>query len=142
MLWLSTALIVVFGGLTVFLGDPVFVQVKPTIIYALFGVALLAAWARSTPLLQILLATAFEGVDRAGWLLLSRNWGVFFLALAGVNEVLRATLSFEGWLWAKFWVFLPLTFAFTFTQIPMLLRHGLNVEARDRPLKEQPPTGE
>ena len=141
MLWFSTALIVGFGGLTIFFGDPTFVQLKPTIIYACFGVALLGGFFMGKALLRILLEAAFEGLTEQGWLKLSRNWGVFFLFLARLNEGLRAQLSFESWLWAKLWVFLPLTFLFTFSQIPMLLKHGLSFEERDEPLKNEPPTG-
>jgi intracellular septation protein len=141
MLWFSTALIVGFGSLTIFFGDPTFVQLKPTIIYACFGVALLGGYLAGKAQLRILLETAFEGLNEEGWLKLSRNWGVFFLALAGLNEALRAQLSFESWLWAKIWVFLPLTFLFTFSQIPMLLKHGLSFEDRDERLKNEPPTG-
>jgi intracellular septation protein len=140
MLWFSTALIVGFGSLTIFFGDPTFVQLKPTIIYATFGVALLGGFFAGRALLKILLEAAFEGLSNEGWLKLSRNWGVFFLVLAVLNEVLRAQMDFEGWLWAKFWVFLPLTFLFTFSQIPMLLKHGLSFEDRDEPFKDEPPT--
>lgn len=141
MLWFSTALIVGFGSLTIFFGDPTFVQLKPTIIYACFGVALLGGVVMGKALLRILLEAAFEGLSEQGWLKLSRNWGVFFLALAGLNEVLRAQMDFEGWLWAKLWVFLPLTFLFTFSQIPMLMKHGLSLEAKDDVLTDEPPTG-
>ena len=141
MLWFSTALIVGFGALTIFFGDPVFVQLKPTIIYSVFGVALLAGFAMGRALLKILLEAAFEGLSDEGWLKLSRNWGVFFLVLAALNEGLRAYMTFEGWLWAKFWVFLPLTFLFTFANIPMLLKHGLSIEDADDVVKEEPPTG-
>ncbi|BDI60793.1 inner membrane-spanning protein YciB [Qipengyuania nanhaisediminis] len=140
MLWFSTALIVGFGALTIFFGDPRFVQLKPTIIYTGFGIALLGGYFTGRALLKILLEAAFEGVDEAGWLKLSRNWGVFFLLLAALNEVLVAQLDFEGWLWAKLWVFLPLTFIFTFTQIPMLLKHGLAFEEADEVVKDEPPT--
>lgn len=139
MLWFSTALIVGFGALTIFFGDPVFVQLKPTIIYGIFGVALLLGVWRGKALLQILLEAAFEGLSKVGWLKLSRNWGLFFLVLAALNEGLRAYMSFEGWLWAKFWVFLPLTFLFTFSQIPMLLKHGLSLEGVDEETKNPPP---
>ena len=105
MLWFSTALIVGFGSLTIFFGDPTFVQLKPTLIYATFGVALLGGFVAGKALLRILLEAAFEGLNEQGWLKLSRNWGVFFLGLAGLNEVLRAQMDFEGWLWAKIWVF-------------------------------------
>lgn len=131
MLWFSTALIVGFGALTIFFGDPVFVQLKPTIIYSAMGTALLVGYFMGRALLQILLEAAFEGVDEQGWLKLSRNWGVFFLGLAILNELLRSQMSFESWLWAKFWVFMPLTFVFTFSQIPMLLKHGLDVGLED-----------
>lgn len=138
MLWLSTALIVVFGGLTVLLRDQFWIQVKPTAIYLLFGAALLAGWLKGRALLKILLEAAFEGLDDAGWMILSRNWGFFFLALAALNEGLRHYLSFAGWLQAKLWLFLPLTFLFTFVHMPMLLRHGLAKEAEDEVVTHPP----
>ncbi|OGS49991.1 MAG: septation protein A [Erythrobacter sp. RIFCSPHIGHO2_12_FULL_63_10] len=128
MLWFSTALIVGFGTLTILFGDPTFVQMKPTIIYVTLGAALLIGVWRGRALLQVLLEAAFEGLSEEGWLKLSRNWGILFLVFAVLNETLRLNVSFEDWLWAKIWVFLPLTFLFTFSQIPMLLRHGLKIE--------------
>ncbi|WP_114522057.1 inner membrane-spanning protein YciB [Altererythrobacter sp. ZODW24] len=138
MLWFSTVLIVGFGALTVFFGDPTFVQLKPTIIYVVFGVALLVGYALGKALLKYLLEAAFEGLNDLGWLKLSRNWGVFFLLLAGLNEALRYYLSFGDWLAAKLWVFIPVTFLFTFTQIPMLLKHGLSFEDADEAIKNPP----
>ena len=72
MLWLSTILIVGFGGLTVLLHDPIWIQVKPTAIYLLFGIVLLGGIWRGKALLKILLEAAFEGLSDAGWLKLSR----------------------------------------------------------------------
>ena len=138
MLWLSTALIVVFGGLTIVFQDRVWIQIKPTVIYLLFGIALLAGYWRGVPLLRTLLQAAFEGLDEAGWMKLSRNWGWFFLVLAAINEVLRHTLQFGDWIAAKLWLFLPLTFLFTFTQVPMLLRHGLAQDAEKDVLTDPP----
>lgn len=131
MLWLSTVLIVGFGALTIYFQDEQFIQWKPTIIYVGFGVLLLAGWARGKALLRVLLEAAFEGLTEEGWLKLSRNWGVFFFVLAALNTALIYTLSFESWLAAKLWLFLPLTFLFTFTQIPMLLKHGMSIEDND-----------
>jgi len=139
MLWLSTALIVGFGALTIFFAEPVFVQLKPTIIYVGFGVSLLVGWYRGKALLKILLEAAFEGLSEEGWLKLSRNWGVFFLFLAVLNETLRVYLDFGDWLAAKLYVFMPLSFLFTFTQLPMLMRHGLSVEA-EKEAVQNPPT--
>ncbi|NVE94394.1 inner membrane-spanning protein YciB [Altererythrobacter lutimaris] len=147
MLIFSTVLIVGFGALTIFFGDPLFIQVKPTIIYSILGAALLIGVWRGKSFLQILLQQAFEGVDEQGWLKLSRNWGLFFFFLAGVNEVLRYLYNFENgkfetYLWADFWVILPLTFLFTFSQIPMLLKHGFSLdggEDEDEPEEQAPP---
>jgi len=138
MLWLSTALIVGFGTLTIFLQDEFWIQVKPTIIYLGFAAALLLGYAKGKALLQWLLEAAFEGLSREGWLKLSRNWGVFFLVLAGLNEALRHYLAFGDWLAAKLWVFLPLSFLFTFSQIPMLLKHGLAVQDEDEVIGNPP----
>ena len=138
MLWLSTALIVGFGAITMYTGDEWWIQRKPTAIYLLFGTALLIGYWRSKALLKVLLEAAFDGLSDAGWLLLSRNWGVFFFFLAALNETLARTLSFESWLAAKLWVFLPLSFLFTFTQLPMLLRHGLAEDDKAEVLENPP----
>ena len=138
MLWLSTLLIVGFGGLTVLLHDPIWIQVKPTAIYLLFGVTLLIGLWRGKALLKLLLEAAFEGLSDEGWMKLSRNWGLFFLALAALNEGLRHWLSFGDWIAAKLWIFLPATFLFTFAQIPMLLRHGLAVDQQTDVLENPP----
>ncbi len=143
MLWLSTALIVGFGGLTIVLGDPFYIQLKPTAIYLLFGTVLLVGFWRGKALLKVLLEAAFEGLSDAGWLKLSRNWGVFFFVLAALNELLRYRYNmqngqFDTWIAAKLWVFLPLTFLFTFVQIPMLLRHGMADDEKSE-VVENPP---
>lgn len=138
MLWLSTALIVFFGAVTVFLGDPFYIQIKPTVIYLLFGVSLLTGYLRGKALLKVLLEAAFEGLSDKGWMLLSRNWGIFFLCLAALNEGFRHFLSFGGWLETKLYVFLPLSFLFTFAHMPMLLRHGLGGDSKDEVVTNPP----
>lgn len=138
MLWLSTALIVGFGTLTILLNDPFFIQIKPTAIYLLFAAALLIGVARGKALLKVLLEAAFEGLDDAGWHILSRNWGIFFLVMAALNEGFRHFLTFGGWLQAKLWIFLPLSFLFTFAHMPMLLRHGLGREDEAEVLTHPP----
>ncbi|HTN15413.1 MAG TPA: inner membrane-spanning protein YciB [Sphingomonadaceae bacterium] len=139
MLWLSTILIVGFGGLTVLLRDPFYVQIKPTVLYLFFGAVLLAGWWKGKALLQWLLEAAFEGLSNEGWLKLSRNWGAFFFLLAALNEVLRLTLSFGDWLTVKVPVFAGISFLFTFAQLPMLLKHGLGVEAMEEEETTLPP---
>ncbi len=125
MLSLSTGLIVFFGALTIFLRDAFWIQIKPTVIYLIFGFSLLGGVWRGQSLLKHLLEAAFEGLDDTGWMILSRNWGFFFLVFAAMNEGFRHFLSFGGWLQAKLYVFMPLSFLFTFAHVPMLLRHGM-----------------
>ncbi|WAT18633.1 septation protein IspZ [Aurantiacibacter sp. MUD11] len=138
MLWVSTTLIVGFGALTIYFQDERFIQWKPTIIYVLFAAFLLGGYARGKSLLKVLLEAAFEGLSDEGWLKLSRNWGLFFIVLAVVNTALLFTVSFETWLAAKLWLFLPLTFLFTFTQVPMLMRHGLSLEDTEEVVQNPP----
>jgi intracellular septation protein len=138
MLWLSTVLILGFGTLTVLLGDPFWVQVKPTAIYLLFAAILFVGLARGKPMLRYLLQSAFDGLDEAGWLKLSRNWALFFVLLAVLNEVLRQVLTFDGWLQAKLWGFTTLSLVFTFSQIPMVLRHGLGAESTEEVVTHPP----
>jgi intracellular septation protein len=141
MLWLSTALIVGFGAFTMYTGDPWWIQRKPTAIYLLFAVALLTGWRMGKPLLKNLFEAAFDGLNDEGWLKLSRNSGFFFIFLAMLNETIAHSVSFEAWLAAKLWVFIPLIFLFTFTQLPMLLRHGLANEGEAEETANPPPTG-
>jgi len=138
MLWLSTVLIIGFGTLTVFLGDPFWIQIKPTAIYLLFAAILLIGVAKGKPMLRYLLQSAFDGLTDEGWLKLSRNWALFFLFLAALNEVLRQVLTFDGWLQAKLWGVTTLSFLFTFSQIPMLMRHGLG-EDEKAAVEQNPP---
>lgn len=140
MLWLSTAMIVGFGALTIYFQDERFIQWKPTIVYVLFAVVLLVGYAKGKSLLKVLLEAAFEGLSDEGWLKLSRNWGLFFIVLAALNSAMVFMVSFETWLAAKLWLFLPLTFLFTFTQVPMLMRHGLAVGEEEEVLQDPPRT--
>ncbi len=130
MLWLSSTLIIGFGALTVFFGDPTWIQIKPTVIYVLFAAILFIGLRFRRPMLRDLLQSAFDGLDEEGWLKLSRNWAWFFVFLAVLNEVLRHFFNkdnggFETWLTIKVWGVTALSFAFTFAQLPMLLRHGM-----------------
>jgi len=138
MVWLSSALILGFGGLTVFFQDKFWIQIKPTAVYLIFAAVLFGGLMKGKAMLRYLLQAAFEGLDDTGWLKLSRNWAVFFLFLAALNEVLRQVLTFGGWLQAKLWLFTGLSFLFTFSQIPMVLRHGMGDQAKEE-FVETPP---
>jgi intracellular septation protein len=133
MLKLTAALGVFFGALTLWFHDERFIQIKPTIIYAFFAALLIGGWLRGKALLKYVLEAAFEGLNETGWLKLSLSWGLFFVFLAGANEAMRATLDFDLWLTLKVWGVTALTFLFSMANIPMLLRHGLNLGEEPRP---------
>jgi intracellular septation protein len=127
MMWVSAILVTGFGALTLWFRDPSFIQLKPTLIYMLFAAILFGGLLRGKALLKYLLEYAFDGVDDAGWKNLSRNWALFFVLMAGLNEVLRYYFAFDTWLAIKTWGVTILFFVFNMTQIPMLLRHGLKL---------------
>jgi intracellular septation protein len=128
MLWLSAILIIGFGGLTLYLHDATFIQVKPTVIYVGLGGLLIGGGLLGKPLLKPLLGYAFPGLRESGWLILSRNWGLYFLGLAIANEIMRRTMSFDAWLTAKVWGVTALSLLFGISNMPMLLKHGLEAE--------------
>ena len=138
MVWLSAILIIGFGGITLYLRDPRFIQMKPTFIYILLAGMLFIGLARKKALLQWLFGPIFPGLSEQGWLKLSRNWALFFLALAAANEVMRATLSFDTWLTVKVWGVPIVSLIFAVANMPMLLRHGLDPEHKADAVKETP----
>ncbi|WP_395394346.1 inner membrane-spanning protein YciB [Novosphingobium sp. BL-8A] len=138
MLWLTTVLIVGFGALTVIFHDAFWIQIKPTAVYLMFaGVLFFGLW-RGKPMLKVLLQSAFEGLNDEGWLKLSRNWAWFFLFLAVLNTLLVFTVSFDAWLQAKLWGFTVLSFVFTFSQLPMVLKHGMGETAKEEMIENPP----
>ncbi len=127
MMWISAILVVGLGGLAIWMHDPKFIQTKPTFIYLLFASMLLGGLLRGKALLKFVLEQAYDGLSDTGWRKLSLNWGLFFLVLAGANEVMRATLSFETWLTFKVWGVTAVTFLFAMANIPMLTKHGFSL---------------
>ena len=144
MLWLSAALVLFFGGLTIYFHDQRFIQIKPTIIYSFFALMLFGGLMRGKPLLKYLLQAAYDGLSETGWRKLSRNWAIFFVAMAIANEVMRRTMSFDSWLAVKVWGVTIVSVVFAAANIPMLMRHGLSL-GEEKPSDEigetSPPQG-
>ena len=139
MLWISGVVVLVFGSLTLYFRDPSFIQAKPTLVYVTFAVVLGYGLVARKPLLQMLLENAYPGLSEKGWRLLTINWTVFFVALAVANEVARHFLGWDSWMFFKTWVIIPTTLVFAMLNIPMLLKHGLQLEKpEDAPI---PPEG-
>lgn len=149
MLWISGVLVVVFGGLTVYFHDPSFIKMKPTFVYLLFAGTLAFGLLTGRPLLEQLLGTAYPGLSAEGWRKVTRNWALFFLFMAALNELVwRVTAPNAGdpitfWAGFKLWGAIPLTMLFAFANVPMMLKHGLMAEtgndAADAAIKELPP---
>ena len=119
----SGAVVLVFGGLTLYFQDDVFIKMKPTIVNTMFGALLLGGLAFGKPLLPYALDSVFE-LDAEGWWKLTFRWGLFFLVLAALNEIVWRTQSTDFWVAFKVWGIMPLTMIFAMAQTPLLMKHG------------------
>jgi intracellular septation protein len=121
----SGVVVFVFGGLTLYLQDDVFIKMKPTIINTLFGAVLLGGLWFGKSLLGYVFDSAFS-LDAEGWRKLTLRWGLFFLFLAIVNEIVWRSFSTDAWVAFKVWGIMPITLVFTFSQMPLIMRHSLD----------------
>jgi intracellular septation protein len=126
----TAVLVLVFGSLTYFLHDETFIKLKVTILYTLFGAGLIGALYFGKLLLPIVFDMAIH-IDDAGWRKLTIRWGLFFFALAGLNEVLRRILTTDDWVNFKVFGILPLTLVFALAQAPLIMRHEIRPEDED-----------
>ena len=131
LLWFSGVLVVLMGGVTLWLHDETFIKVKPTLYYlfvaALLGFGLMTGRA----LLKNVLGSSYPGLDDDGWRKLTRNWALFFAFMAALNEAVWRNSSTDFWIGFKLWGALPLTFLFAAANIPMLMKHGLTKDEAD-----------
>lgn len=126
----TAILVLVFGGLTLILQDETFIKLKVTILYSLFGAALIGALYFGKLLLPIVFDMAIH-IDDAGWRKLTWRWGLFFFFLAGLNEVMRRVLTTDAWVNFKVFGILPLTLLFAIAQTPLIMRHEIKPEQED-----------
>ncbi len=119
----TAVLVMIFGGLTLYLQSEIFLKVKVTILYGFFGLILLGGLVAGRLFIKYVFAEAFE-LDDAGWKKLTLRWGIFFLALAALNEVIWRQTSTEFWVEFKVWGILPLILIFAVAQTPLLLKHA------------------
>jgi intracellular septation protein len=135
MLWFSGGTVLVLGAVTLWLHDETFIKIKPTIYYTVVAGLLLFSLATGRNLLENVLGSAYPGMSVRGWRLLTRNWAVFFIVMAVLNEAVWRNSSTDFWVGFKLWGFLPATFLFALANVPMLMRHGMQTGEN----KEQPP---
>jgi intracellular septation protein len=132
MMKMSAVFVIGFGALTLYFRDFGFIQHKATAVYLLFAAIILIGWMRGKPALKYLLEQAYDGLSEEGWLKLSLSWGLFFVALAALNEALIPLLSAADYIAVKTFALPALTFIFALANIPMLMRHGLTL-GEDKP---------
>jgi len=123
---ISGVLITLFGGLTIYFNNPVFIYMKPTIINILFGLALLfGKYFTNEPILKKIMGKSIMLSD-IGWQLLNKRWMLFFFTLAILNELVWRTQTEEFWVNFKVWGLLPITFVFTAFQISLINKHKMD----------------
>jgi len=138
MLLFSGAMVLVFGGLTVWLHDATFIKMKPTVYYLMVAGILGFGLTTDRPTLKLVLGHAYPGLSDTGWTKLTRNWAIFFVAMAIANEAVWRSTSMEFWLGYKLWGAMPATLLFALANVPMLMKHGLTTEkAEDAALPPQ-----
>ncbi len=128
---ITAAIVGVFGGLTLWLNDPAFIKMKPTIVQSLFAVILLGGLAVGRPLLRPVLGMAMPWpLSDQGWRVLTLRWGVFFAAMAGLNELVWRTQPTDLWVNFKVFGILVITLGFAIAQAPLLHRHRADEPAQ------------
>ncbi|MEM8811721.1 MAG: septation protein A [Pseudomonadota bacterium] len=120
---ISGVVVIIFGALTLWLQNELFIKLKPTIVNILFGSILLGGLYFGRPLLRYLFDTVFA-LDEEGWRKLTFRWGAFFFFLALVNEFVWRTFTTDQWVAFKTFGILPMTLIFTFAQVPLIQRHS------------------
>ena len=118
----TAVLVVVFGGLTLYLRNDVFIKMKPTVLYGFFGLVLLVGLLFNRLFIKYVFAQAFD-LDERGWKKLTVRWGLFFLSLAVINEAVWRSTSTATWVTFKVWVIIPLIFLFALAQTPLVIKH-------------------
>jgi len=118
-------LVLVFGGLTLYLKNEIFIKMKPTVLYGCFALILLGGLASGRLFIKYVFAQAFE-LEEPGWKKLTWRWGLFFLALAMLNETVWRTTCTATWVSFKVWGIIPLIFLFALAQTPLLMKHQLS----------------
>lgn len=123
----SAVFVAVFGILTLWLHSDLFIKVKVTLINALFGVVLLGGVAMGRSYLKLVMGEAVKLTEQA-WRTLSLRWGLFFLALAVLNEIVWRNFSTDAWVNFKVFGLLPLTLAFALANAPFMSKHMIEDE--------------
>ena len=118
-------IITIFGGLTLYFDNPVFIYMKPTIVNSLFASTLIISKVfYKKNFLKFFLQSAFQ-LNEEGWDKLNFRWAYFFIFLAMLNEIVWRTQPETTWVNFKVWGILPITFIFTAFQLPLINKYKI-----------------
>jgi intracellular septation protein len=123
----SAVFVALFGALTLWLHSELFIKVKVTLINALFGAVLLGGVAMGRSYIKLIMGEAVKLTEEA-WRMLSIRWGVFFFAMAALNEVIWRNFSTDAWVNFKVFGLLPLTLVFAVANAPYMTKHMIEDE--------------
>jgi intracellular septation protein len=126
----SAVIVLAFGGLTLYLRDDTFIKLKPTIVYTMFAVLLLAGLVTNKPVLALLFGPVFN-LTEEGWRKLTLRWAVFFVVMAVINEIVWRNFSTDTWVSFKAFGFLPITLLFAMAQVPLMQRYGVADDSQE-----------
>ncbi|SDG21850.1 septation protein A [Pelagibacterium luteolum] len=124
--------VLVFGGMTLYFQDALFIKLKPTITNVLFGSVLLGGLLFGQSLLRYVFGEVYKLQDR-GWYLMTLRWGIFFFVLAALNEIVWRNFSDDFWVGFKVWGIMPITMIFAMAQLPLLTKYAAQDE-KPRPV--------
>jgi intracellular septation protein len=127
MMLVSTVILIVFGGLSIFLKNDIFFKMKPTIINALFAIILIGSTFLNKPVLKLLLNSSMKLTDQ-GWSLMNKLWSGFFIFLALLNEIVWRTQTTDVWVNFKVFGIMGITIVFTIIQIPLLKKYFIDLD--------------
>ncbi len=114
-----------FGGLTLYFDNPIFIYMKPTIVNLVFALILIVSKVFfQKNFLKFFLQTAFQ-LNEIGWDKLNFRWAYFFIFLAILNEIVWRTQPETTWVNFKVWGILPITFIFTAFQVPLINKYKI-----------------
>jgi intracellular septation protein len=121
----SGVVVLIFGGLTIYLADELFIKLKPTIVNLMFAGVMLFGLATGRLFIKLVFGPALQLTDR-GWLILTRAWIVFFIFLAALNEIVWRNVATDTWVSFKVFGMMPLSLAFSFALIPVIMKHSIS----------------
>lgn len=127
---ITFVIVMVMGGLTIYLENKTFAFMKPTIINAIFSMILTVGLLRGRSYLKVIMETGLPPLEDKGWMVMTRNWALFFASMALLNEFVWRNFSEDAWVNFKTFGFLPMTIVFAIVQTPIIMKYQIKEESQ------------